>query len=289
MPWDAAGKWIPEDDSVVTRLNGLLDSNSSYIQTARAAGTRTASRRGLLNSSIAAGAAESAAIAAGAPLASQDAQQTFQRNQAVLEGGINLSNTTTVNNQQNAAAAAAQAADFTGRSGLMSQEAEFTRQRDLLVAQGATEAQLREFTQRTAEQTAQLSSAERQQLLAADTNILQSQIAANSQLSSQYLQAFSTLASDPNIPANVRNAYIAEFQRVMTQGQNLINVVGTTPVNWGGTPTSPPQTNPTPIGTPIPAPTGPAPLPNYGGTPIGGGGGILGGILASAREQQQYA
>ena len=65
MPFDASGRWIPEDDSVVPRLNAMLDSNSTYMQTARAAGTRTAGRRGLLNSSIAAGAAESAAIAAG--------------------------------------------------------------------------------------------------------------------------------------------------------------------------------------------------------------------------------
>lgn len=258
MPWDAAGKWIPEDDSVVTRLNGLLSSDSPYIQTARAAGTRTAHRRGLLNSSIAAGAAESAAIAAGAPLASQDAQQTFQRNQAVLEGGITLDNQTKLNTQQNAAALEQQAADFAGRGGLMAQEAEFTRQRDILIAQGATEAQLREFDQRTKEQTSLLASQERQQALAADTNILQSQIAANSQLSSTYLQAFSTLASDPNIPAETRNAYIAEFQRVIAQGQALIGATASVPLNWGGgapAPTGGTQGLPTPVGG-SPVPTG---------------------------------
>lgn len=252
MTWDAAGKWIPEDDSVVTRLNGLLASDSTYMQTARAAGTRTASRRGLLNSSIAAGAAESAAIAAGAPLASQDAQQTFQRNQATLEGGITLDNQTKLNTQQNVAALEQQSADFAGRGTLMSQEAEFTRQRDELIASGATAAQLREFTQRTAEQTAQLSSAERQQLLAADTNILQSQIAANSQLSSTYLSAFSQLANDPNIPAATRNAYIAEFQRVITQGQALIGATASVPLNWGAPPSGS-QGLPTPVpGSPIP-------------------------------------
>lgn len=278
MPWDASGRWIPEDDSVVTRLNGLLSSDSAYMQTARAAGTRTASRRGLLNSSIAAGAAESAAIAAGAPLASQDAQQTFQRNQATLEGNITLDNQTELNEQQNAAALEQQAADFEGRGGLMAQEAEFTRQRDVLIAQGATEAQLREFDQRTQEQTALLASQERQQLLAADTNILQSQIAANSQLSSTYLSAFSTLASDPNIPAATRNAYIAEFQRILTQGQALIHTTSSVPLNWGGNPAP----APTGGGSALPTPTGGASVPTGSVYQAGVGwtGGGFGGATA---------
>lgn len=263
MPWDASGKWIPEDDSVIPRLNGLLASDSTYMQTARAAGTRTASRRGLLNSSIAAGAAESAAIAAGAPLASQDAQQIAQKNMAVLEGGINLSNTREINEQQNEAARVAQAADFAGRGDLMAREADYTRARDVMIEQGATAQQLREFEQRTREQGENLASSERQALLSADTNILQTQIAANSSLSGSYLNAFSQLAGDPNIPANVRNTYIAEFQRVMTQGQNLIRALDTTQVNWGGTPT------PAPVTAPVPGvPAGP--IIDNGAT--GGGG-----------------
>ncbi len=228
MPWDATGRWIPEDDSVIPRLTGLLASDSKYIQTARAAGTRTAQRRGLLNSSIAAGAAESAAIAAGAPLASQDAQQVAQKNQAVLEGGINLTNQKEI-----------QAADFAGRSGLLGQEAGFTRERDLLLQQGATEQQIREFDQRTKEQTANLSSSERVALLGSDTDLRQTQIAANSQLSGNYLSAFSTLAGDPNIPADVRNAYITEFQRVLTQGQTLIKAIEPKQLDWGTAPTAP--------------------------------------------------
>lgn len=235
MPFDAAGKWIPEDDSVISRLNGLLSSDSSYIQTARAAGQRTAQKRGLLNSSIAAGAAESAAIAAGAPLASQDAQQIAQKNQAVLEGGITLNNQT-----------ALQEKDFAGRTALLGSEAEITKQRDLLLQKGATEAQIREFDQRSVEQLRNIdadrqrqnetiASNERTALLTADTSLRNQQIAASSQLSGQYLSAFSTLAGDPNIPAAVRNAYISEFQRVLTQGQSLVGVLKAAPLTWNGT------------------------------------------------------
>lgn len=245
MPWDAQGRWIPEDDSTASRLTGLLSSDSKYIQTARAAGARTAGRRGLLNSSIASGAAESAAIAAAAPIASQDASQTFQRNQAVLEGGINLDTQTKLQEQQFAGQRGLNEQQNTAAQELQRIQDAAAKERQQLEIEGATASQLREFDQRTAEQTRnieaeaartteQLSSQERQQLLASDTNILQSQIAANSQLSGQYLQAFSSLANDPNIPADVRNRYIAEFQRVMQQGQQLIAVVRNTPLTWGG-------------------------------------------------------
>ena len=261
MPWDVNGRWIPEDDSVVTRLTGLLADDSTYMQTARAAGARTAARRGLLNSSIAAGAAESAAIAAGAPLASQDAQQTFQRNQAVLEGGISLDTNTKLEAQRQAGALEQQRQDFEGRGGLMGLEAQFQKDRDLLLAQGATEAQIREFDARAREQAEAIASSERQALLGAETNIRQTQISATSSLSANYLNAFSQLAGDPNIPANVRNAYIAEFQRILTQGQALIGVTQSVPLTWG-----PVQSSPTTVREPVPV---------YNGATSGGGTGMV--------------
>lgn len=56
------------------RLRGLLRDNSDYLRHARSRATRAANRRGLQNSSIAAGAGEEAAIAAALPIAQSDAQ-----------------------------------------------------------------------------------------------------------------------------------------------------------------------------------------------------------------------
>lgn len=268
MPFDATGRWIPEapnalapivtpaapmtpaapgssltpatpppPDGVIPRLNGLLASDSSYITSARAAGEQAAGRRGLLNTSIAAGSGEAAAIGAAAPLASQDATQAFQRNQAMLEGDINLRNQSQIQQQ-----------DFTGRADLTNLEAGITKQRDLLLQQGATESQIREFDQRSKEQTANISSTERTTAYKGDQDLLQQQIDSNSKLTSTYLTAFSTLAGDPNIPADVRNAYISEFQRILTQGQALIHVLPTVPLTWGAPATAPTQ------GTPAPQP-----------------------------------
>ncbi len=59
--------------SVTKQLNGLLNSDNDYIKQARTAGTEYASSRGLLNSSIGAGASQKAAISAALPIAQQEA------------------------------------------------------------------------------------------------------------------------------------------------------------------------------------------------------------------------
>ena len=56
------------------QLQGLLASNSPYIQQARRGAVNAANGRGLLNSSIAAGNAQGAAIQAALPIAQQNAQ-----------------------------------------------------------------------------------------------------------------------------------------------------------------------------------------------------------------------
>lgn len=235
MPWDAQGRWIPEEDSVAKQLTGLIASDSKYIATARAAGQRTAHKRGLMNSSIAAGAAENAAIAAAAPIASQDAAQIAQKNQAVLEGGISLDNSTKLQAQQQA-----------GQIELQKIQDNAALERAKLSESGATARQLAEFDARTKEQERsivaaeqqqqnQIASAERQAALSADTSLRQTQIQANSNLTGNYLQAFASIAQNENIPAASRNAYIAEFQRILAQGQALVGVVKTIPLDWGGT------------------------------------------------------
>lgn len=62
-----------EIQGVSGRLNTLLQSDSPYLERARHRGRQVANRRGLLNSSMAAGASEAAAIDAALPIASADA------------------------------------------------------------------------------------------------------------------------------------------------------------------------------------------------------------------------
>jgi hypothetical protein len=63
----------PEKETVSGRLDAILGKDNPYITRARAGAAQTANSRGLLNSSIAAGAGEAAAIDAALPIAGADA------------------------------------------------------------------------------------------------------------------------------------------------------------------------------------------------------------------------
>ena len=65
---------VQGNELVSEQLTGLLDRGGRYIENAQRRGLEQANRRGLLNSSIAAGSAERAAIEAGMPIAAADAQ-----------------------------------------------------------------------------------------------------------------------------------------------------------------------------------------------------------------------
>ena len=73
------------DDTVESRMGGLLAKDSGYMAQARTRAKQESEQRGLLNTSIAATAGESAAIAAALPIAAQDAQQAYGRNISASE------------------------------------------------------------------------------------------------------------------------------------------------------------------------------------------------------------
>ena len=71
---DQALAGIDENKATVSgQMTGLLNQNSPYMQAATAGAMRTANQRGLLNSSIAAGEGQKAAIESSMPIAQQDA------------------------------------------------------------------------------------------------------------------------------------------------------------------------------------------------------------------------
>lgn len=68
-------------DSMAEKVTALTSKDSPLNQAARTEGLKMANRRGLLNSSMAVGAAQDSVIKNALPIASQDAAQDFQRNQ----------------------------------------------------------------------------------------------------------------------------------------------------------------------------------------------------------------
>lgn len=75
---DATTRQVNANELTSDQLNLLLDENGRYIQGARLRAREGAAGRGMMMSSVASGSAERAAIDAGMPIASQDAQAHFQ-------------------------------------------------------------------------------------------------------------------------------------------------------------------------------------------------------------------
>lgn len=78
---------ITDPERVAWQLNQLLDENGQYMQSARDYALEGANARGLLNSSIAVGASQRAAIDAGLPIAQQDAQTYATSGLSAQEAG----------------------------------------------------------------------------------------------------------------------------------------------------------------------------------------------------------
>ncbi len=84
---EVLGEVNPES-TVEGRLSGLLSQNNPYIDRARTRAAQMSNRRGMLNSSMAAGAAEGAAIDRALPIAQQDAR-AFLEQQFLNQGYSN--------------------------------------------------------------------------------------------------------------------------------------------------------------------------------------------------------
>ena len=130
---------VYENDDVVAQLNRITSQDSDYMKLARTSGLQTANKRGLLNSSIAAGASQAAAIASAAPLALQNSQSMAARNLERLSSGFaglrqqaQFGHETTMQQAQLDAAAAQQQKDIAAR--LTMQGIDIQSQKDLQAA-----------------------------------------------------------------------------------------------------------------------------------------------------------
>lgn len=80
MAYNATGEWQDEDAGVQNRVAGMLKTDSSLMQAARADAMKTGNKRGLLNSSMTAQAGTRAGLDVVVPIASQEAGQIAARN-----------------------------------------------------------------------------------------------------------------------------------------------------------------------------------------------------------------
>ena len=187
-----------ERGTVAGQMRGLLAENSPYLQVARTGALQTAAGRGLLNSSIAAGAGEEAAIKQALPIAQQDAQtyaDIGKQNAKAYSDSILNTQVAQLEHQKSLANA-----KITGA--LTTQEAakQFETQR---ISESAQLQRLEiENSMKAVLQDDQLESAERQQL---------SQVVGS--MGNEALGAVERILRDTNIEAGAKQAAIDAVMR----------------------------------------------------------------------------
>jgi len=239
----------PSTQTVAGQMEGLLAAGSPYIDRARYSAAVTANARGLLNTSIAAGAGEAAAIDAALPMAQQDAQTYFAQanlNQNTENNfelfntefayndyfkDVDFANATALNEQQNAADLANKtalneqqnAADLANKTALNDQQnaADLANATALNDQQNAAAMDLQTLQDAGAVQRTQMeidanaTSAELLNTLDRDkmtADNYQSFTSAVGTLSQQYQQSFSNLASNNDMDATAKQDAITELQ-----------------------------------------------------------------------------
>lgn len=199
-------------ETVQGQLDSFLSSGSPILERARAGATQTANKRGLINSSIAAGAGESAAIDAATPIATSDAniynqaagQNLQYQNQAASQNSqqgtqVNLSNAT----EQNKAS---------------SQNAQLSSQ----IAQSNADNNLKLIMQNADDATKTALAT----MDAQNRNLLQTNASA-ADLYKQGQTAISQIIMNKDLDGPAKNAAIAQQLQLMKNGMSLIgNISG---------------------------------------------------------------
>lgn len=110
---------VTPNELVENRLNGLLSSNSPYIRNARQRGVEYAASRGNVNSSIAAGASQRAALEAAMPIAESDAGAYRDANRGNFESLSQLRQMRTAADLDNWLSSESYTRDFNGRLAML--------------------------------------------------------------------------------------------------------------------------------------------------------------------------
>lgn len=232
--YDALTQSVGDKADASKQLNTITSQDSPLMQRARQEGLLTAAKRGLQNSSIAAGASEGAMVDRATPLAQQNAQQEFQQ-------GLNNQNATNQSREFNAGidtnVSLANAAEANKASGLNAQldtsvsqgnaeqandVAKLNAQLETAVSQGNTE-QANAIRQQIAQLQTQTSISNTEQ----DNAMRQSVLQQNADLNKQFLAGtqaldlatiqgqYQQLISSNELAGSLYNSYFSSIAQAM--------------------------------------------------------------------------
>lgn len=205
------------DDSVESRVGGLMQQNSPLMKQAATRGKQAAQKRGLLNSSLGVQASQAAVLDRAMAIAGQDAQTAAQKN---------LSNQDARQQQQLIGT------EYGLRSGLSAQEAEQTRAN--IEAEYGQRRQLseQEFEQQQKLQEFDIASKEKIAGWNIDSHDRERASIMAAAFEQTYAEQFRTIAQNNQLPADVRERYLQHVTAVRDSNLNLVEQMYGIDLEW---------------------------------------------------------
>jgi hypothetical protein len=216
-PTQGPTAYKPDDSALVSKqLSALLSKDSPYLTQARTKAMQYANRRGLSNSSMAAGAGEAAAIGAALPIASADAgaNLTAQRDNAGIA------------NQFTAADNAFNRQGALQIAGAGIQAGRDQADRAFVTGRDATQFQNR-LGEISATTDAQIRVLDKQ----IGTNLYSTYRTSSQQINDDYASAAQRI-NESDMDPDVKAAQIAGLQQLTSQRQTFINTIYSESPAW---------------------------------------------------------
>lgn len=251
-----------QDPNVENRLAGILQPGSPLMTQARTKGYEAANARGLLNSSMGAEAGENAVMNAALPIAAQDASQAS----AAELSRQGFEQSTGLTGQQIAGNIAVTGMNNTSQQLISANQLQ--AQRDIAALDETTKMNIAGLDIASQQQIAgmNVTSADRAHAMAAAAAV-----------QSSYQSMFQSIISNPNIPADVRQAYLTQAAKVGDSNMHLIEQLYGVELTWDfGSGASPGSAGPPGPAAGPGTPAGTGTTPTNGGTPATTGGGTTG-------------
>lgn len=227
------------EDTTAGQMEKLLSSDSPYLEAARTRGKQFAGQRGLLSSSMAAGATEAEAIKAALPIAQQDAGYMQSRGLEAQRGGIQAGLYETQGRisggllaQEGAQARELSALGGEIQTGLTELEA---KQKAGLSAQEATqEIALENIQQEGANYRFNIENDLKVQMaeMELSSNERSGFAAAMSSMGRQFEESIANVQRDPNVTAENKTAAIITLQDAYQANLETLAGIYDLPLSW---------------------------------------------------------
>ena len=207
--------------TVENQMAGLLSGESPYMAAARNKAMRTANQRGLLNTTMAAGAGEKAAIESAMPIATQDAAylqgSAGKTQEARLQSGL----------YEKQGEISKDIATHEGgiASGLSTQEALQARELEGIVQSGANLRQQAELDMKKVLATMELGNNEKTAYAGAVTD-----------MGDRFMAELNNIQRDPNVTTEAKTAAIATLQEAYKQNLQTLSSIYSVSIEWEGLP-----------------------------------------------------